>query len=56
MRLSDQVALLPSVAASDSEAAAVIEKSLVIDPIWRANGWYFTVRYGLPASPRTHMV
>ena len=57
LRLSDQVALLPSVGASDSQAGRRDrEVALVIDPICRANGWYFTVRYGLPASPRTHVV
>src|SRR3954447_14051563 len=43
-RVSDQVALLPSVAARPSVAAAVIVKSRVTLPSWTANGWYFTVR------------
>ena len=34
----------PSVGASASEAVVVSEKSLETDPIWSANGWYFTVR------------
>src|SRR5215213_2536078 len=57
MRLSVnvQVALLPSVAASPSDAADVIEKSRVTVPIWTVNGRYLTVRYGLPASPLSHM-
>jgi hypothetical protein len=56
LSVSDHVALLPSVGASDSVAAAVIVKSRVTAPICSANGWYLTVRYGLPASPRTQAV